>query len=121
MSGDRKTIGLTLEGREVLDQLMDTGFFKEQMDAAKFAMTLAINQGIAPGDAEGASTVWNVGSFDPAGEIRQMILALYPEVETPFKACEYFIDEGLSQIKKVVKKQKTVDLLKIIKSTQPVV
>ena len=119
MSGDRKTIGLTHEGREVLNQLMDTGFFKEQMDAAKFGMTVAINQGIAPGDAGGASTVWNVGSFDPAGEIRQMILALYPNVEAPYKACEYFIDEGLSQINKLVKKQKTVDLLEIIRTFQP--
>ena len=96
MIEDKKTIGLTPENRSVMDQIMDKGFFREQKDAALFAMAYAINQGVPTGNCEGANTIWNVGSLDPEGEIRSLVGNLFPDVAVPYRLTEYLINKGLA-------------------------
>jgi hypothetical protein len=95
---DKKTIGLTPAGEKVMQHLMDLGYFKDMMDAAKFAMSLAIRDGATPSSIEGASTIWNVGSFDSDGQIRQIILALISDCDSPYRAVESLIDHGLQSL-----------------------
>jgi hypothetical protein len=95
---DKKTIGLTREGELVMQKLMDLNYFNEMIDAAKFAMSFAINADVQPSQAEGAATIWNVGSFDSDGQLRQLISILFPTCETPYRAIEYLVDAGLRQI-----------------------
>ena len=95
---DKVTWGLTARGREVMEKLMSGGSFKEQQDAAKFALAIAIKAGVRIRQAEGTSTVWNQGTFDPDGEFKSVLLALHPEVDTPYRAIEYLIDAGLEII-----------------------
>jgi hypothetical protein len=64
------------------------------MDAAKFAFALAVNRGCEPAQIEGAGTIWNVGSFDDAGELRALIQNLFPNVETPYRALESLMNAG---------------------------
>ena len=52
-----------------------------------------------PGRTAGAvDTRWSPDLFDPTGEIRSLLRALYPENETPVRLMEYLIDEGLRSI-----------------------
>ena len=99
MSEDKKTIGLTAENRSVMDRIMDKGFFRDQKDAAMFAMAYAIEQGIRAGNSEGANTIWNVGSLDPDGEIRVLISNLFPDTSTPYRLLEFFVNAGLAQMR----------------------
>jgi hypothetical protein len=47
-----------------------------------------------PGDGQ---TV-NVGSFDPNGEIRALIRALYPDTQDPFGMVQILMSRGLIQL-----------------------
>ena len=98
MTEDKKTIGLTAENRSVMERIMDKGFFRDQKDAAMFAMAYAIRQGLHPDNAEGTNTIWNVGSLDPDGEIRLLIGNLFPDTSTPYRVVESFVNAGLLQI-----------------------
>lgn len=96
MIPDRRTIGLNPKSREVVEKIKM--YFMDQKDAAKFAMALAMNEQLEPGTTEGADTTWNIGTFDPDGTVRQLIEALYPNVEGPYRAVEYFINAGFDII-----------------------
>jgi hypothetical protein len=93
MSEDRKTIGLTKGTRGVLDQIMKKDWFKDRSDAAKFALAVAVNAGVKPGDTEGAETVWSTTIIEP--ELRDTIRVLFPEADMPYKAIESLINAGL--------------------------
>ena len=99
---DKTTLGLTPEGKIIIALVMDTGLFKDQIDAAKFAMTLAITSGFQPSQVERAETVWNVGSFDSDNHLRNLIPIIYPTCEAPYRAVEHLIDAGLKQIKSMI-------------------
>ena len=96
---DKKTIGLTPEGEKIMKEIMSLDIFKDMIDSAKFAMSLAINAGIELSHTEKANTIWNVGSFDSDNQLRQMIPILYPNCNTPYRAVESLIDGGLLIIK----------------------
>lgn len=112
MSEYKTTIGLTPENKVVMDQIM--GHFNEQMDAARFAMALAIKSGEEPGEAENADTVWNVGSFDSNGEIRDLIQAMFPENDSPYRSAEYFINKGLQHVDDHLEENKNLDVVQLI-------
>jgi hypothetical protein len=95
---DKKTIGVTSIGRPTLQRLVDTGLFRDQMDAAKFAIGLAIAREAVPEDAPGADTIWASGNFDADGQIRSILPLLYGETQPPFRLMEQLIDAGLRLI-----------------------
>lgn len=99
---DKKTIGLTATGEKAMGQMMEQGCFKDMIDAAKFAMSIAIREGDAPMSVEGTNTIWNVGSFDSDGQIRQILPVLFVGCETPYRAAESLIDQGLTRMKHIV-------------------
>lgn len=93
---DKKTIGLTPANQEILEAVMETGAFDKEYDAAKFAVSLAINAGIEPNNAEGAETKWSVITFGM--EISDIVSLLVPECETPYRLIEYYMNVGLGII-----------------------
>lgn len=114
MSEDKKTVGLTSENRSIMDQLMDRGFFREQKDAAMFAMAYAIRQGISPGASEGTNTIWNVGSLDPDGEIRTLISNLFQDTSTPYRLLECFVNAGLADIGARMEKEPGMEITDVL-------
>ena len=110
---DKKTIGLTTRGESIMKEIMSLNYFKDMIDAAKFAMSLAINQNPEICPVEGASTIWNVGSFDPEGELRQLIPTFFPGCKTPYRVVEYLIDVGLNQMYEKVRSG-TFDISEIV-------
>ena len=102
MAEDKRTIGVTEAAEGVLDMMLEQGHFSDGIDAAKFAMGLAINAGAHADEGdltvEGATTKWNVGSFDPDSQLRSLIDALYPDVDQPYRLLEFLIDDGLRRV-----------------------
>lgn len=116
MSTDKKTIGLTPGARIVLEKLAQSGYFQDQMAAAKFAMSYAINAGLS-GTVEGTDTTWNVGSFDSDGELRSIIPALCGETETPYRAVEQLMNLGLVAIGRRIEEARRIDLVDLMTIT----
>jgi hypothetical protein len=116
---DKKTIGVTDRGAPVLDTLVEGGRFADAIDAAKFAMALAIRAGAAEGvpnpSVEGAGTKWNVGSFDPNNDLQTLLVAFYPGVETPYRLLEYLIDEGLKLIARHIAEWGMIEVSELIR------
>lgn len=110
MATDRKTIGLTPHARTVIAQMMESGYFQDQIDAAKFALAIAVREGIGPGITEGTDTVWNVGSLDAEGELRQLIPVLFEDVEGPYRVVEHLINQGLEIIGREIEDRGAFDI-----------
>lgn len=93
---DKKTIGITPSGKRILSDLMKTEQFSTEIDAAKFALAVAVKRGAALGAAEGADTKWNIGTVDPDQSLRLIIESLYQDVTEPYRVIESLIDQGLN-------------------------
>jgi hypothetical protein len=93
--GDKRTIGITRANEHSLAALVAAGAFGSELDAAKFAMAHAIEQGADIGTVEGTSTKWNIGTVDPDASLKALIEALYGAVAEPYRLIEYLINEGL--------------------------
>jgi hypothetical protein len=83
-------------------------------------MALAINEGVGLSlsnpSVEGASTKWNVGSFDPNNDLQTLLTALYPEVTTPYRLLEYLIDEGLRLVESHIEQTGVFDVTDLLHS-----
>lgn len=114
MSGDdRTTIGLTPENKETLDRIMEN--FNEKSDAAKFAIAIAIESEVKPGETNNTETVWNVGSFDPDRELQDLVLALYPSEESPYTTVEHFVNQGITQIDEHLDQNKNLNIIDFLR------
>lgn len=105
---DKNTIGVTAKNAVILDELVHDGKFADQMQAPRFAMSVAIEEGVDPGTVEGATTKWNVGSSDQDGEGAILLRALYPS-ELPYRLLEYLIDTGLTLLADEKQRQDYMD------------
>jgi hypothetical protein len=103
MAEDKKTIGLTDQNRATMDQFVEKAGFKQDMDAAKFAFALAVSRGCAPGSVEGARTIWNVGTFDEAGELKALVQNLFPNADAPYRAVESLMNSGFALLEDAIK------------------
>jgi hypothetical protein len=96
---DRRQIGLTAEGKRTVAILTtELGWFTEAQEAGRFALAVAVHEGVAAGATAGVDTVWSVDGFDASGEIRALLGALYPDTATPVRLMEHLINEGLHRI-----------------------
>lgn len=93
--GDKRTIGITRANERSLAALVAAGAFGSELDAAKFAMAHAIEQGTGIGTLEGTSTKWNVGTVDPDASLKALIESFYGAVAEPYRLIEFLINEGL--------------------------
>ena len=94
MAEDKKTIGLTEQGKATMDQMVEALGFKRDMDAAKFAFAFAVEKGCEPASIEGTGTIWNVGTLDEGGDLKTLIENLYPHVQQPYRALESLMNNG---------------------------
>jgi len=116
MAQDKNTIGVTPENRQFLADVVESGLFSEEMDAAKLAMSVAILRGVGVGEATSAETKWNVGSFDKDGHIKTVLGGLFPENPTPYRLAEFLINRGLEMLKAEIAANPTLDIATLQKS-----
>lgn len=112
MSEKKTTIGLRPENQKIIEEVMEN--FNEQMDAARFAMALAIRENCEPGPVSEVETKWNIGSFDSDSDFRNLIQALYPDVDEPTKALESLINQGLQLLGDHLDERKEMDIPALI-------
>ena len=53
-----------------------------------------MGRGCEPAPIEGAGTIWNVGSFDEAGDLKALVQNLFPNADAPYRALESLMNTG---------------------------
>ncbi|WP_250491625.1 hypothetical protein [Caballeronia sp. GAWG1-1] len=94
------SVGLSERAAERLRHLKDNGFFREMMDGYRFAIALAIGQGVIPDEiVPPKTTIFNIGSLDPDGELQAMIKALFETGDEPVYRCaERLAEWGVNEL-----------------------
>ena len=70
------TIGLSESAHEKLKWLQEGQHFRELLDGYRFAIGLALAQGVEPPEVQKRTTIFNVGTVDPDQSLKRSIEAL---------------------------------------------
>ncbi|WP_281019570.1 hypothetical protein [Minwuia sp. IMCC3077] len=70
------TIGLSEGAHEKLKRLQEERHFRELLDGYRFAIGLALAQGVEPPEVLKRTTIFNVGTVDPDQSLKRSIEAL---------------------------------------------
>jgi len=116
MNVDKTQFGLTEENDRFMTEVDELDLFSDQTEAAKFAMSLAINRGVELGSVPGANTKWHSRGFDKTGEIADLIRALYPDTDTPYRAVEFLVNRGLEILREHIRQNRQIDLASLLDS-----
>jgi len=95
------TIGLSDAGDAKLDELKELGFFAEKMDGYRFAVALAIAQGVVPQEISKRKPFLNIGSLDPDQVFKRSVEALFEDdlrETTPYRLIERLADWGVNEL-----------------------
>lgn len=95
------TIGLSEAGDAKLDELKELGIFAEKMDGYRFAVALAIAQGVIPQEIGKRKPFLNIGSLDPDQTLRRSVEALFEDdlkETTPYRIIERLADWGVNEL-----------------------
>jgi hypothetical protein len=102
MSGpDLINIGLSEAGNDKLDRLKEMGYFAEKMDGYRFAVGLALAQGVIPPEVVKRTTFLNVGSLDPDQTLKRAVEALLDDQmheTTTYRVIERLADWGVTEL-----------------------
>ena len=94
-------IGLSDVAHEKLKRLKEDGHFKEMADAYRFAIGLALAQGITPPELLSQTTVFGVSTIDPDQSIKNAIQTILSDkvVNVPiYKMAERLADWGIQEL-----------------------
>lgn len=95
------TIGLSASAHQKLKRLQEENHFRELLDGYRFAIALALTQGVEPPEVRKRTTIFNVGTFDPDQSIKRAIEALMGDRlrETPaYRMAERLAEWGVNEI-----------------------
>ena len=93
-------IGVSVATHAKLKRLKEDGHFKEMADAYRFAIGLALAQGISPPEIS-SQTVFSVATIDPDQSIKnaiQSILSVKVEGIPIYKMAERLADWGIQEL-----------------------
>lgn len=99
---DRRTLGVTADGAKMLEEIMETGWFAEEMHVFLIAISLAFANDLLKDSSEmtGVSTKWNVGTLDPDNTLRLMVYSLSQKrIPRPYAHAEARAAAGLEFLK----------------------
>ena len=93
-------IGLSEATHGKLQRLKEDGHFREMADAYRFAIGLAMAQGVVPPEISSSRTVFSVATIDPNQELRNAIQAvLGGQLEgSVYKMAERLADWGINEL-----------------------
>lgn len=98
---DLINVGLSDAGNDKLDYLREQGYFAEKLDGYRFAVSLALAQGVIPPEITKRVTFLNVGSLDPDHTLRRAVEALMPDQAaetTVYRLVERLADWGVNEL-----------------------
>lgn len=100
-TNDLINVGLSEAADDKLDELKELGIFADKIDGYRFGVSLAIAQGVVPGDLVKRKNLFNVGSLDPDQSLRKSVEALMPgalEDTTVYRLIERLADWGVTEL-----------------------
>lgn len=106
--GDKSSLGVTDRGSRNLDELMETGWFAEERDAFKLAITVALSEGIITEESEmsGRTTKWHRQGVDADLKLKELLRLIEPEAgDEPYNYAERLADAGLELLNNRLTKQ----------------
>ena len=80
---------------------MSLGYFADKIDGYRFAVSLAVAQGVIPPEIAKRTTFLNVGSLDPDQTLRKTVEALMTaqlEETTVYRLIERLADWGVNEL-----------------------
>ena len=95
------TIGLSEGAHEKLKWLQEEQHFRELLDGYRFAIGLALAQGVEPPEVQKRTTIFNVGTVDPDQSLKRSIEALMGDRvrETSiYKMAERLAEWGVNEL-----------------------
>lgn len=93
------TVGLTQEGHLKLQSLKDAGIFSDMLDGYRFAIGLAIRRSLIASEEIKTNTIFNVGSLDREGIIKDMVCTLFPDaIPRPYSFAERLAEAGVDEL-----------------------
>lgn len=95
------TIGLSEDAHKNLKWLQEEQYFRELLDGYRFAIGLALAQGVEPPEIQKRTTIFNVGTVDPDHSLKRSIEALMGDRlrETPvYKMAERLAEWGVEEL-----------------------
>ena len=95
------TIGLSESAHEKLKCLQEEHHFRELLDGYRFAIGLALAQGVEPPEVQKRTTIFNVGTVDPDQSMKRSIEALMGARlrETPvYRMAERLAEWGVNEL-----------------------
>ena len=101
------TIGLSEDAHKKLKWLQEEEHFRELLDGYRFAIGLALAQGVVPPEVQKRKTIFNVGTIDPDQALRRSIEALMgdrvPEASI-YKTAERLAEWGVNELTSLAKR-----------------
>jgi hypothetical protein len=118
---DKVNIGLTNDANLVAERLELTGLFEDRLSVAKFAIAIAIKEGLDNKledyrQTDSMGTKWNIGSVDSDQYLRDLMISLYPECNTPYRYIEALMNRGLIFLGNIIKRKGTSKISELIKA-----
>jgi len=121
---DKKTLGLNHEVHSFVEALVSSWkWFPDQQSAGRFCFAYALvrQQGADPiQDVDDAprTTVWNVGTIDSDGTMRQLLAILGVSEEASYRMVEDLMNLGATLLQKRLSDNPSVGLWDIIREQQ---
>ena len=101
------TIGLSESAHEKLKWLKEEEYFHDLIDGYRFAIGLALAQGITdPPEIEKRTTIFNVGTADPDQSLKQSIQAIMGDQlrdVTTYRMAERLAEWGVNELESQAK------------------
>lgn len=100
-SAEPTTIGLSESAHGKLKRLQEDGYFRELLDGYRFAIGLALAQGVEPPDVQKRTTIFNVGTVDPDQSLKRSIEALmgsHVRDASIYKMAERLAEWGVNEL-----------------------
>ena len=95
------TIGLSQSAHKKLKWLKEEKYFRELLDGYRFAIGLALAQGIDPPEIEKTTTIFNVGTVDPDQSLKQYIqIVVEDQIQSIpiYKMAERLAEWGVNEL-----------------------
>jgi hypothetical protein len=95
------TVGVSETANDKLDELKELGYFAEKIDGYRFAVSLALAQGVIPPEIIKRSPFLNIGSLDPDQTLRRAVETLMSDQlseTTVYRFIERLADWGVCEL-----------------------
>lgn len=118
-ASERVNVAFTQAAEPVARRLQARLRLPSLMDFARIAAAYALRRGLPltrPDDFGSASSAnYNVGSLDPGGQMRALLLALHPELaDDPYRVLETLINMGTLELDQQIAEGHIVSLQDLV-------